>query len=197
MASTTIQMKRATALRWSTVNPVLASAEVGVETDTLKFKIGDGVKTWNTLPYFGGLLPVVAEKIAEALEEAKDYTDTLAVSGVHYKGEVANIAALDAIVDPEVGDEYLVNGDADGHTVFAIWDGAEWDYIEINLSDYYTRTEVDTALALKADASTVNTALALKEDKANKGVANGYASLGANGRLLDSEFPLVIDGGVI
>jgi len=41
-------------LRWSTANSLLAVAEMGIETDTEQFKIGDGTRPWNALPY-GGL----------------------------------------------------------------------------------------------------------------------------------------------
>lgn len=36
---------------WATANPVLASGEFGFETDTKKFKIGDGTTAWNSLGY--------------------------------------------------------------------------------------------------------------------------------------------------
>lgn len=49
-----IQHRRGTAAQWLSTNPVLASGEIGVETDTLKFKIGDGVTTWAELKYAGG-----------------------------------------------------------------------------------------------------------------------------------------------
>ena len=49
-----IQFRRGTADEWETVDPVLAVAEMGIETDTKLFKIGDGVQTWNELEY-GGL----------------------------------------------------------------------------------------------------------------------------------------------
>ena len=42
---------RATAEIFSKSNPVLKSAEVGLEIDTGKFKVGDGVKCWNDLGY--------------------------------------------------------------------------------------------------------------------------------------------------
>lgn len=48
-----IQLRRGTAAEWSTVNPVLAVAEVGVETNTRRFKIGDGLTPWNALGYSG------------------------------------------------------------------------------------------------------------------------------------------------
>jgi hypothetical protein len=48
------QLRRGISTEWTTVNPTLADAEVGLETDTRLFKIGDGVTAWNALPY-GGL----------------------------------------------------------------------------------------------------------------------------------------------
>ena len=54
MPSIQIQFRRGTAVRWSTNNALLAIAEMGIETDTSLFKIGDGIRTWNNLPY-GGL----------------------------------------------------------------------------------------------------------------------------------------------
>lgn len=52
--ATIIQMRRGTAAVWAEVNPVLAAGEIGVETDTLKIKIGDGVTAWNSVAYYMG-----------------------------------------------------------------------------------------------------------------------------------------------
>ena len=49
-----IQLRRDTSANWTANNPVLAQGELGVETNTSQFKLGDGVTTWNALPY-GGL----------------------------------------------------------------------------------------------------------------------------------------------
>jgi len=46
-----IQVRRGTAAEWVSTT-VLASGELGFETDTNKFKIGNGVSTWAALPYF-------------------------------------------------------------------------------------------------------------------------------------------------
>jgi len=48
---TSIRHRRGAAALWSTTNPVLPSGEFGVETDTLRIKMGDGVTTWNSLAY--------------------------------------------------------------------------------------------------------------------------------------------------
>ena len=46
-----IQMRRDTAANWTSAAPTLAAGEWGLETDTLKFKIGDGTTAWASLAY--------------------------------------------------------------------------------------------------------------------------------------------------
>ena len=48
----TIQHKRGTAAEWTAADPTLAAGQVGVETDTGKFKFGDGSTAWSALGYF-------------------------------------------------------------------------------------------------------------------------------------------------
>lgn len=49
--STDIQFKRGTAAALATVNPFLLAGEPCFETDSNRFKIGDGVNNWNALAY--------------------------------------------------------------------------------------------------------------------------------------------------
>jgi hypothetical protein len=51
-AITTIQMRRGTAAQWTATNPTLASGEMGWETDTGEFKIGNGTAAWAALGYW-------------------------------------------------------------------------------------------------------------------------------------------------
>jgi hypothetical protein len=50
-----IQIRRAVSTDWSSINPILAEGELGVELDTSKFKIGLGTTAWNSLPYATGV----------------------------------------------------------------------------------------------------------------------------------------------
>ena len=52
--NTKIKNRVDTYANWSTANPVLLAGEMGVESDTHKIKIGDGVTLWNNLSYIGG-----------------------------------------------------------------------------------------------------------------------------------------------
>lgn len=51
MAATRIKIRRDTAANWTATNPRLHNGERGLESDTRKTKMGDGVLFWNDLPY--------------------------------------------------------------------------------------------------------------------------------------------------
>ena len=53
--ATRMQQRRGTAAQWTAANPVLAAGEIGFETDTNQFKIGDGSSLWSTISYFKNL----------------------------------------------------------------------------------------------------------------------------------------------
>lgn len=46
-----IQLRHDTAANWTTANPTLLAGEAGIETDTGKFKLGNGTDNWTTLAY--------------------------------------------------------------------------------------------------------------------------------------------------
>ena len=46
-----IQLRRDGAQQWANVNPILAQGELGIEIDTSRLKVGDGVTAWNSLKY--------------------------------------------------------------------------------------------------------------------------------------------------
>ena len=50
-AITTIKFRRGTAAQWASTNPVLAAGEMGLESDTRKFKFGNGTLQWNSIAY--------------------------------------------------------------------------------------------------------------------------------------------------
>jgi len=46
-----LQNRRDTAANWTSANPTLAAGEMGLETDTAKWKMGNGSTAWNSLAY--------------------------------------------------------------------------------------------------------------------------------------------------
>jgi hypothetical protein len=60
-----------TATSWTAVNPTLLAGEIGVESDTKKWKVGTGSTAWNSLAYaIGGSYPIVNADIASNAEIA-------------------------------------------------------------------------------------------------------------------------------
>jgi hypothetical protein len=49
-----IQLRRGTASEWTSANPILAQGEFGYESDTTKFKVGNGTASWSGLSYASG-----------------------------------------------------------------------------------------------------------------------------------------------
>ena len=63
--TTRILLRRDTAANWTTNNPILALGEMGIETDTRKFKFGDGSTSWTSLAYASGSSGDIPTKLSE------------------------------------------------------------------------------------------------------------------------------------
>jgi hypothetical protein len=80
--ATRMQQRRGTASQWTSSNdgdgPILNAGEIGWESDTNKFKIGDGVSYWADLTYFVDATDVIASSLGSYLQDS----DVGAISGV-------------------------------------------------------------------------------------------------------------------
>jgi hypothetical protein len=80
--ATRMQQRRGTASQWVSSNngdgPILNAGEIGWESDTNKFKIGDGVSYWDDLTYFVDATDVIASSLGAYLQDS----DVGAISGV-------------------------------------------------------------------------------------------------------------------
>ncbi len=72
MTYQTWQMRRNTAANAAANNPILAAGEPGFETDTGKIKIGNGTRTWNTLPAYDPAtqLPALPNRVLNITDAA-------------------------------------------------------------------------------------------------------------------------------
>jgi hypothetical protein len=117
-----IQFRRGTAAEWTNVDPILAEGEMGIETDTNLFKIGNGNDTWTELPY-GGLRGFVGstgyagsignQSVQNVLYVSKSGDDT-------YSGTSLNLSKLTIKAALQVA--------TNGTTIFV----KSGDYTEIN-----------------------------------------------------------------
>jgi hypothetical protein len=70
MSTVRIQVRRGTASQWTSVNPILAAGEMGVESDTNLFKFGNGTSTWTALAYANNSDVAIAEISQDAINNA-------------------------------------------------------------------------------------------------------------------------------
>ena len=71
-----MQQRRGTAAQWTTANPILAAGEIGFETDTSKFKMGNGSSAWSALQYYASAAELNTA-ISNLIDAAPGTLDTL------------------------------------------------------------------------------------------------------------------------
>jgi hypothetical protein len=130
-----IILRKGTAADWTSANPVLAAGEPGVETDTGKFKIGDGSTAWTLLDY---AVPTVPTDISD-LSDTTNLIPTIL-------SDLSNVSSS----APSTGQVLK-------------WDGAQWapgtDSTGTGggAATLNELTDVDTAGVVDGDVLTYNT----------------------------------------
>ena len=123
--NTRIQLKHGLAASWTEKNPVLLAGEMGIETDTLKMKVGDGTSNWKALGYLGAN----ANDILAIINENRDSCTTVEVA----EGQ-SDTEALATISNPKNGDTAVlvkvISGDKKSYTAF-VYDNA-WKAMDGN-----------------------------------------------------------------
>jgi len=98
-----MQQRRGTSTQWTSGNPTLASGEIGFETDTGKFKIGDGTTAWASLKYFvdansildgaPGVLDTLNE-LAAAINDDPAFFTTVATNLSNHEADTTNVHGI-------------------------------------------------------------------------------------------------------
>lgn len=135
-----MQQRRATAEQWLLADPVLAEGEIGLETDTSSFKIGNGVDTWSLLDYFE-----TSAAIAGTIDDYVPLTQ---------KGAALGVATLDGTGNVPV--EQLGNVPATDLSAYATTQYVDDEIAAIPAPDftgYATETFVTTAVSNLIDSA--------------------------------------------
>jgi hypothetical protein len=209
MSTVRIQVRRGTASQWTSVNPILAAGEMGVESDTNLFKFGNGTSTWTALAYANNSDVAIGEISQDAINNAlslgagltKTYNDgantiTISVDSdvIALKSYVDNaVSGLANTVDTDyipVSDRGVANGVASLNSSALIPDN------QINNQFWATKLDIaslSSGLQIKLSVratSTSNLAVTRTAGTADASGGNGvgeYLTASANGAL-------VIDG---
>ena len=130
--ATRMQQRRGTAAQWVSTNsgngPILNAGEIGFETDTNKFKIGDGTNHWINLDYF---------------IDANSTVNPAFGSSIVFEGATANAFETTVQVLDPTADRTITLPDATGTVVLA--DGSGNVTVSGNLTVQGTTTTIDSS----------------------------------------------------
>lgn len=159
-----IQIRRGNAADWTSANPVLSQGELGLELDTVKFKIGNGSDDWITLPYWSG--------------SGTDHTHI-------------NISTLDLFDEDSSG--LLWNGspieETSGRFTFTIQSGSNWNNSVIPVYQIGENRKIEITKVKSTAMGTGGSTLTFNLEERNYGSLN---STGAT--LLISDMIATLDG---
>jgi hypothetical protein len=133
--ATRMQQRRGTAAQWTSANPVLNAGEMGWESDTNKFKIGDGTNHWASLDYFADINSTVNPAFGSSITfegaTADSYETVL---------QVTDPSADRTITLPNVSGTVITTGNLSDITDIGVFtstivmEGATADSFELTLS---------------------------------------------------------------
>jgi hypothetical protein len=181
-----MQQRRGTAAQWISTNsgngPILNAGEIGYETDTNKFKIGDGTNHWLNLDYF---------------IDANSTANPSFGSSITFEGATDNIYETTLAVTDPTADRTITLPNATGTVVLA--DGSGNVTVAGNLTVSGTTTTVDSSqinitTSLTFEGSTANdfeTTLQVVDSTADRSIslpdASGEVILDGNTKTLTNK----------
>ena len=126
--NTRIQLRNDLAATWNSENPVLKKGEIGIEIDTRKMKVGDGITAWKALSYMGA----DANDILAVINENRDNCTQIELN----QGQT-DADGLATITSPKKGDTAIVSklivGDKRSYTAY-VYNGENWAACDGNYS---------------------------------------------------------------
>ena len=107
MSTVRIQVRRGTAAQWTSVNPILAAGEMGVESDSNLFKFGNGSSTWTAIAYANNSDVAIGEISQDAINTA--LTMGAGLTKTYNDGANTITIAVDSTVVTATGTQTLTN----------------------------------------------------------------------------------------
>lgn len=208
----TLYLRNDAAATWVEKNPVLAKGEPGVEVDTGKFKLGDGVTSWVGLHYAGVMVSGSEQNGYVTIDGVDTLVYRLPIGGASIGGvktaagtgkvsiaadgtmSVSNVASADKL---SASRTIAVAGDATGSATF---DGSAGTSITVALvasgvkAGTYSKVTVDAKGRVTAGSNLTIADVGGIGTAATKNVgtaAGNIPILGSDGKLSDSVIPAI------
>jgi hypothetical protein len=125
--ATRMQQRKGTAAQWAAADPILNAGEIGWESDTNKFKIGDGINHWDDLTYFldstdtgfsaEDYLLATSKNAANGVAALDANVNVVTTTGVVFEGATADSYEITLAVTDPTADHTITLPDATGTVV--------------------------------------------------------------------------------
>ena len=139
-----IQVRSDTSSNWTSVNPILATGEIGFATNTGKVKIGTGSTAWSSLPYTsnttGTSTTADAWTTARTITLAGDLTGSVSIDGSANVSLNATIAANSVALGTDTTGNYM-SGVSGTSPVSVTHTAGEGSSATVSLADGYGDTK--------------------------------------------------------
>lgn len=158
-----MQQRRGTAAEWTAADPVLAAGEIGYETDTGKFKFGDGTNTWSNLEAFSdasaiiGAAPATLDTLAELAAAIDDNPE-------FYSEVAANAAAITQLNTDMAAGDVTLQGNIDTVSSSLSSLSSTVTDVQSDVSDNAAAIAAETTTRI-ADIATVTTNLSTEQSE--------------------------------
>jgi len=151
-----MQQRRGTATQWTGANPILNAGEIGFESDTNKFKIGDGINHWADLDYFideNALGTTLGDYVETSLLAANNGVATLNASGKLVSSQIPDLAqvtvhavanqAARLALDVQVGDIAIQSDNGQTYVLSATPASTNGNWTPITVADPFPSHDTD------------------------------------------------------
>ena len=166
--ATRMQQRRGTAAQWLSTNsgdgPILNAGEIGYETDTNKFKIGDGTNHWIDLEYFldaaalGGSIddyvPLTQKNAASGVAQLNADVNVMTKTAVEFEGATADAYETFLTVTDPTADRTITLPDASGTVQLRVTDVSDTEIGYLNGVTSAIQTQMDAKATLASPTFT-------------------------------------------
>ena len=155
-----IQIRRDTASNWTSANPTLAQGELGIETDTLKVKAGDGTTAWSSASYL-----IDTGGYAAYSDATANFTGNLQKSG-------SPVVTAAYTGDVDVTGELIV--DSYNETYAAVTSSSNATTVDCEAGNAFSHTLTENTTFTFSNPPTSGTAFSFSLELIQDGSASGF-----------------------
>jgi len=208
-----IQIRRDISVFWSNVNPILSQGEPGFETDTGRFKIGNGITSWNVLPYLTSNLEIITANLQNQIDYVKSNLNSAALDSLseivtafqafdaNVFANVSTIQTLVANLEINAGVQHtaismLESNAGVQHTAISMLESnAGVQHAAISMLESNAGVQHTAISMLESNAGVQHTAISMLESNASVQQANITLLLNERDRLVNGAGNLILDTG--